>query len=222
MLDLDALERNSPRAKPSGSPFYPDQLLPELQSTLAALADLEVRFEIARDCLEEWSGSEEEKQRCCAELEQAHRQTREAHHWRLARLQEQIEACRAQPLDHERSFQLLVNALVDYAIFMLNPDGIVSTWNAGAERITGYAAQEIIGQHVSRFYTDEDRATGVPELALQTAITQGKYEAEGWRVRKDGRRFWASVVLDAIRDQQGQLLGFAKVTRDTVACPYSV
>ena len=88
MLDLDALERSGPRAKPSDTPFYPDQLLPELQSTLAALADLEVQFEIVRDSLEEWSGSEDEKRRCCAELEQAHRRAREAHLHQLRLLHE--------------------------------------------------------------------------------------------------------------------------------------
>jgi len=201
---------------------YPDDLLPELQSALAALADLDLHFEIARDSLEDWSGPEEDKQRCCAELRQAHQHAREPHLWRLARLQERIRGGRKQPWDDARSFELLVNSVVDYAIFMLSPDGIVSTWNAGVERIKGYAAQEIIGQPFSCFYTDEDRATGVPDQALRTAASQGKYEAEGWRVRKDGSRFWASVVLDAIRDQQGQLLGFPKVTRDTVACPYSV
>ena len=87
-------------------------------------------------------------------------------------------------------------------------------WNPGAQRIKGYAREEVLGQHFSRFYTDEDRALGVPARALETAATSGKYETEGWRVRKDGSRFWASVVINAIHDSQGELIGFAKVTRD--------
>ncbi|WP_336492894.1 PAS domain-containing protein, partial [Methylobacterium nigriterrae] len=87
-------------------------------------------------------------------------------------------------------------------------------WNAGASQIKGYGEAEIIGQHFSRFYTEEDRAAGIPVRALETATREGRYEAEGWRVRKDGTRFWASVVIDAIRDASGTLIGFAKVTRD--------
>lgn len=111
-------------------------------------------------------------------------------------------------------FELLVQNVVDYAIYMLDPTGIVESWNSGARRFKGYEPHEIIGQHFSRFYTDDDRLTGIPELALHTARTEGRFEAEGWRVRKDGSHFWAHVVIDAIRDPSGQLLGFAKVTRD--------
>ncbi len=111
-------------------------------------------------------------------------------------------------------FRLLVQSVVDYAIYMLDTDGRVTSWNAGAERIKGYSKDEILGEHFSRFYTDEDRAAGVPTTALETARREGKYEAEGWRVRKDGTRFWASVVIDAIKDDQGKLVGFAKITRD--------
>jgi PAS domain S-box-containing protein len=117
-------------------------------------------------------------------------------------------------LDAERHFRLLVEGVTDYAIFMLDPNGQVNSWNPGAQRIKGYEPDEIIGEHFSRFYTPEDRDTGVPKRALETARETGRYEAEGWRVRKDGTRFWASVVLDAIRDEDGQLIGFAKVTRD--------
>jgi PAS domain S-box-containing protein len=117
-------------------------------------------------------------------------------------------------LEGERRFQHLVQAVVDYAIFQLDRDGIIVTWNTGAERINGYTANEIIGQHFSRFYTEEDRSAGVPIRALATAEKEGKFEAEGWRVRKDGTRFWASVVIDAIRGDSGELIGFAKVTRD--------
>ena len=114
----------------------------------------------------------------------------------------------------ERQFRLLVSGVVDYALFMLDPNGIVTNWNAGAQHIKGYTAEEIVGQHMSRFYTEPDRAAGVPLKALSTATEQGRYECEGWRVRKDGALFWASVVIDAIRDETGTLIGFAKITRD--------
>ena len=119
-----------------------------------------------------------------------------------------------EPISGERQFRLLVQSVVDYAIFMLDPTGVIRSWNAGAARMKGYAADEIIGRHFSSFYTPEDRAAGVPQRALATALSEGKFEAEGWRLRKDGTRFWASVVIDPIRDETGRLLGFAKVTRD--------
>jgi PAS domain S-box-containing protein len=114
----------------------------------------------------------------------------------------------------ERTFRMLVESVTDYAIFMLDPDGYVANWNPGAERIKGYSRTEIVGEHFSRFYTNDDRLAGVPQQALATARSQGRFEQESWRVRKDGSRFWASVVIDAIRDEQGQIVGFAKVTRD--------
>ncbi|MDB5695014.1 MAG: histidine kinase [Sphingomonas bacterium] len=114
----------------------------------------------------------------------------------------------------EERFRLLVQSVTDYAIYMLDPDGRVSSWNAGAERFKGYAADEIMGEHFSRFYTEEDRAAGTPHSALRTATDEGRFEAEGWRVRKDGSRFWASVIIDPIRNDAGDLIGFAKVTRD--------
>jgi PAS domain S-box-containing protein len=114
----------------------------------------------------------------------------------------------------EREFRLLVASVVDYAIFMLTPEGIVATWNAGAERIKGYTAAEIVGRPISTFYTAADRELGTPARALATAAEHGRYEAEGWRVRKDGSPFWASVVIDAIHDEAGAPVGFAKITRD--------
>ncbi|GEP07412.1 MHYT domain-containing protein [Methylobacterium oxalidis] len=114
----------------------------------------------------------------------------------------------------EQRFRLLLQGVTDYAIFMLDTEGRIANWNAGAERIKGYTAEEIVGSHLSRFYTPEDLQVGVPATALETAAREGRFEAEGWRVRKDGSRFWANVVIDAIRDEQGQLVGFAKVTRD--------
>ncbi|MGV3570427.1 MAG: PAS domain S-box protein [Ramlibacter sp.] len=116
-------------------------------------------------------------------------------------------------LEAER-LRLFISRVTDYAIYMLAADGTVASWNAGAQRFKGYTADEIIGQHFSRFYTPQDRAAGIPERALATARDSGKFEAEGWRVRKDGTEFWASVVIDPIRDESGELIGFAKITRD--------
>ncbi len=117
-------------------------------------------------------------------------------------------------MTEERRLELLVNSIHDYAIYMLDPQGIVSSWNFGAQRLKGYAASEIIGQHYSRFFTEEDRVAGLPQRALTIAEAKGQYEAEGWRIRKDGSRFWVNAVIDPIRDEDGTLLGFAKVTRD--------
>jgi PAS domain S-box-containing protein len=117
-------------------------------------------------------------------------------------------------IESERRFRLLVQGVVDYAIYMLSPEGVVTNWNAGAERIKGYSAAEIVGQHFSRFYAPEDVAAGLPWAALGRALHEGRFEAEGWRIRRDGTRFWASVVIDRIRDEEGVLIGFAKVTRD--------
>ncbi len=117
-------------------------------------------------------------------------------------------------LEAERQFRILVEGVTDYAIFLLDPEGRVTNWNAGAQRIKGYRPDEIIGEHFSRFYAPEDFDAGVPKRALETARETGRYEAEGWRLRKDGSRFWASVVLDAIKDDDGKLIGFAKITRD--------
>ena len=114
----------------------------------------------------------------------------------------------------EERFRLLVSEVVDYAILMLDPEGHIASWNAGAERINGYKSQEIIGQHFSRFHPPEDVARGKPAYELEIASSQGRFEEEGWRVRKDGSRFWANVVTTALRDPEGRLRGFAKVTRD--------
>ena len=114
----------------------------------------------------------------------------------------------------EERFRLLVEGVKDYAIFMLDPQGLVLTWNAGAERLKGYSATEIIGQHFSRFYPPEALMAGLPARELEVAEATGSFEDEGWRVRKDGTRFWANVVVTALRDRAGALVGFAKVTRD--------
>ena len=117
-------------------------------------------------------------------------------------------------LQGAETFRLLVQGVTDYAIYMLDPTGHVSSWNAGAERFKGYTANEILGQHFSRFYTAEDIDRNTPSRALRTALDDGHFEAEGWRVRKNGTRFWASVVIDPIRNAAGELVGFAKITRD--------
>src|SRR6201992_3578025 len=115
--------------------------------------------------------------------------------------------------ESERSFRLLVEGVADYALYMLDPSGIITSWNIGGERIKGYSSDEILGQHFSRFYTETDRANGKPARALRIAREQGRYEEEGWRVRKDGTFFWASVVIDPIHED-GRLVGFAKIPRD--------
>jgi PAS domain S-box-containing protein len=117
-------------------------------------------------------------------------------------------------LSSDQRFRLLVDSVRDYAIYMLTPEGYVASWNSGAQRFKGYLADEIIGQHFSRFYSAEDQAAGMPQRSLHIALTEGKFESEGWRIRKDGNRFFASVVIDPVRDDSGELVGFAKVTRD--------
>src|ERR1043165_8781656 len=116
-------------------------------------------------------------------------------------------------LESERNFRLLVGGVTDYALYMLDPAGVITSWNIGGQRIKGYTPEEILGQHFSRFYTETDRANGKPQRALQIAREQGRYEEDGWRVRKDGTFFWASVVIDPIQED-GKLIGFAKITRD--------
>jgi PAS domain S-box-containing protein len=114
----------------------------------------------------------------------------------------------------QEQFRLLVQGVTDYAIYLLSPEGIVSSWNAGAQRIKGYAPEEIIGKHFLHFYTEPDQKAALPQKALEIAAREGRYEKEGWRVRKDGTKFWANVVIDAIRNPDGSVLGFAKITRD--------
>ncbi len=133
---------------------------------------------------------------------------------RVTERAEELAASTSKLEDTERRFRLLVESVTDYAIYMLDPTGTIINWNPGAQRIKGYAREEIIGQHFSLFYTEEDRQKEIPHKAIETAARAGKYEAEGWRVRKDGSRFWASAVINAIRDTDGNIVGFAKITRD--------
>lgn len=118
---------------------------------------------------------------------------------------------------HTEQLRLLVDSVQDYAIFVLDPGGHVATWNLGAQRIKGYSAEEIVGQHFRRFYSDADRAREHPEFELECAARDGRYEEEGWRVRKDGSRFWANVVITALYDSDRTLVGYGKVTRDLTA-----
>ena len=128
------------------------------------------------------------------------------------------EKCAEQELQKsEQRFRLLVKEVKDYSIIMLDPEGRIITWNAGAEHIKGYRAEEIIGQHFSRFYTREAIEKGWPEYELAMATSAGRFEDEGWRVRKDGSLFWADVVITSLRDANGNLLGYSKITRDLTA-----
>ena len=116
--------------------------------------------------------------------------------------------------DIERQLNVLIEAVTDYAIYMLDANGNVRTWNTGAERIKGYSAEEIIGKNFAVFYTDEDKHAEKHLTALEAADREGRYEAEGWRVRKDGSQFWVNALVYPIRDEQGDLTGYVKVTRD--------
>ena len=118
------------------------------------------------------------------------------------------------PMAEDERYRILVEGITDYAVYMLDSNGIVTSWNAGAQKFKGYTPSEIIGRHFSCFYTPEDRDAGLPERALATAAREGKFETEGWRLRKDGSRFWTHAVIDAIREPSGKLIGYAKITRD--------
>ena len=120
----------------------------------------------------------------------------------------------AAPGGTDDQYRLLIEAVTDYAIYMLTREGNVASWNPGAARIKQYSGEEIIGSHFSRFYTPEDRIKGEPQRGLETAAREGRFEKEGWRIRKDGSRFWANIIIDAIRDETGKVIGFAKITRD--------
>ncbi len=123
-------------------------------------------------------------------------------------------AAGTQPEERVDLFRLLVERVQDYAIFALDPDGTILTWNTGAERLKGYRTADIVGSHFSVFYTEDDRQAGKPHRLLATATKSGRVEDDGWRVRQDGTRFWANVLITALRDDNGKLIGFAKVTRD--------
>jgi PAS domain S-box-containing protein len=119
-----------------------------------------------------------------------------------------------ESLSEQQRFQLLINSITDYAIYMLDAEGRITTWNPGAQRFKGYSADEIIGRNFSTFFTPEDREAGLPQKALAKSLAEGRFEAEGWRIRKDGSRFYVNAVLDPVYDPQGKHIGFAKITRD--------
>jgi PAS domain S-box-containing protein len=135
---------------------------------------------------------------------------------RLVDLQQKAEAFEAESAlrQSEERFRLLVEGVQDYAIYSMDPQGVITSWNTGARRIKGYAAQEIMGQHFSRFYTPKDVQEGLPAKVLQIAREEGHYQGEGWRVRKDGSRFWSNVVITPLRNEAGKIIGFSKITRD--------
>ncbi|MGH8175196.1 MAG: response regulator [Steroidobacter sp.] len=143
-------------------------------------------------------------------VEQAQRQLQDLNQTLEQKVDERTEALRKS----ERQFQQLVAGISDCAIYMLDPEGYITSWNPGAERIKGYTDAEILGRHFSTFYSEEDRARHAPQHTLAIAAKEGKYEAEAWRVRKDGTRFWANVLIDVIRGEDGAIVGFAKITRD--------
>ena len=148
------------------------------------------------------------------EVDEARRLLNETLEHRVEERTRQLTEALTRFRESERRFRLFVDGVTDYAIYMLDTEGVIANWNAGAERIKGYRAEEIIGQHFSLFYSPKDQEDGLPSRALMIAARDGRFEAEGWRIRKDGSRFWANVVIDAVHDDAGVLIGFAKITRD--------
>jgi PAS domain S-box-containing protein len=189
---------------------------------------LRTQFPVSKDDIDEalrrdgrWEGELIHTRRDGAQIVVASRQAVQAHDNQQPMATLEINADVTQRRrtqeglrESEDRFRLLVDSVQDYAIFLLSPEGLVVSWNAGAQRVKGYRPEEIIGQPLDRFYLPEDVARGLPQHLLAQAAADGRVESEGWRVRKDGSRFWADVVLTALRDERGQLRGFAKVTRD--------
>jgi PAS domain S-box-containing protein len=181
--------------------------------TLALSADAAIRHRTEDDLRE----AQEVLNETIAQRDAAFNQLERALESEIAHRQQlELQSSRTEVAlaDTERNFRLLVESLTDYALIMLDTNGRVTSWNPGAERIKGYKAEEIIGKHFGTFHNEADRAAGLPEKLLTTAAREGKFEGEGWRVRKDGSQFWASIVIYSIRDDHGELIGFAKVTRD--------
>lgn len=168
-----------------------------LQATDGSVAQLAITRDITakRD-------ADESLQRSHTELEQ-----------KVQERADELESARARLMESERGFELLIDGVSDYAIYMLDPEGRIVNWNSGAKRIKGYEGEEVIGKHFEIFYTEEDRRAQRPATGLRMAAQTGRYETEGWRLRKDGSRFWANAIIDAIHSN-GQLVGFAKITRD--------
>jgi PAS domain S-box-containing protein len=190
-------------SQPGVFPERAEHILVGIASQAAVAIDNARLYEESQRELSARRGAEQQLQAVNESLEQ-----------RIDQRTREVRDVFAKLTESERQFRHLVESVADYAIFMLDTEGIVSSWNLGAQRTKGYTAEEIIGEHFSRFYTEEDRESGLPELALGRARRTGRFEMEGWRVRKGGERFWASVIINAVHDEDGNLLGFAKVTRD--------
>jgi PAS domain S-box-containing protein len=196
----------------AGAPVYESLLI-----LLTFIGTLMFTGLVLRTVLHQLDQAMQELQQKQRELETRVRERTLALEQANRRLQEDISARqRAERMlqETEQRFRLMVESVVDYAIFMLDPEGRVTSWNAGAQRIKGYAAEDILGEHLSRFYAQEDLEQRKPERELAVAAAEGRFEDEGWRVRRDGSMFWAHFVITAVRDESGALLGFAKVTRD--------
>ncbi len=229
-FELSAAQRAERRAqvKKGSRRAGADQLVEQLQRDLdlarEQLQALSEQFESSQEELtsanEELQATNEEFQSTNEELETAKEELQAANE-ELISLNHELQARNAELVETneklrrgEDRFRLLVESVKDYAIYMLDPDGRIASWNEGARRLKGYEAAEIFGQHYSRFFTAEDRASAMPEAELEHARIEGRFEATGWRVRKDGSRFWANVVVTRVNDTRGTLVGFAKVTRD--------
>jgi PAS domain S-box-containing protein len=189
------------------------RLVPALERALRDVALHRERRQTAEELTRHREHLEELVQQRTEELEAANEEL-QAQSEELISSMEELQRVEQELRESEEQLRLMVEGVQDYAIFMLDPQGRVLTWNEGAERIKGYRAEEIIGKDISCFYCREDRERGAPERALKTAEAEGRYEEEGWRVRRDGSRFWASVLITALRDGKGSLRGFSKVTRD--------
>jgi PAS domain S-box-containing protein len=196
---------NGAALRPQGQ-FGPGTVLLRVTPASEALAGFAALNQKIADLSREVRG----RQKAETEL----RELNETLEQRIASRAEEIREVFSKLYESEHQFRNLVDSVTDYAIFMLDHSGHIVSWNAGAERIKGYTATEIIGQHFSVFYTEEDRRNGVPDQALATARRAGRIAMDGWRVRKDGGRFWASVIINPVHDEAGNTVGFAKVTRD--------
>ncbi|MBK7861382.1 MAG: PAS domain S-box protein [Archangiaceae bacterium] len=234
LFDDSAQPRPQPRSKRdarvrvSKAHHSSKKIIEELQDELDTLREhqqaLVEQFESAQEELtsanEELQATNEEFQSTNEELETAKEELQAANEELISLNDElngrngELVAANERLARGEDRFRLLVESVKDYAIYMLDPEGRISSWNEGARRLKGYEASEILGQHYSRFFSDEDRAAHAPEAELEQARVDGRFDAAGWRIRKDGSRFWAGVVLTRIHDSRGRLLGFAKVTRD--------
>jgi len=206
-----------PSVEPDSKDAYIAELIQELDSLREYQQSVSEGYEAAQEELtssnEELQSTLEEFQSTNEELDTA-REEMQATNEELSTVNEDLQTRNEELAKSEERFRLLVEAVTEYAIFMLDPNGRISSWNEGARRLKGYERSEILGQHFSKFYLPEDIQRGHPQHELELARKDGKYQEEGWRVRKDGSRFWANVVITRLNDAEGNILGFSKVTRD--------